>query len=144
MGLAVLRGRDLVHFGVRTLRNGTKPYDLIGHARQIVLDAIERFAPQVVAIEEPLNIPTKRAHILSVIAQELRGRAEELGLEVRELSPMAIRDRVVGNPRATKIDVPPHKPVHCYRNGFGRSHFLAPLRPRWTCPFSWCRMGHLR
>ena len=42
MGLAVVRGRELLHFGVRTLRNGTKPYDLIGQARRIVDQPIER------------------------------------------------------------------------------------------------------
>jgi Holliday junction resolvasome RuvABC endonuclease subunit len=105
MGLTVLRGSELVAYGVRTLRNGTKPYDAIGQARRIVLEMIERHAPQVVAIEEPLMLATKRAAVLSVIAQELRGRAEELGLEVVELSPATIRDRVAGNPRATKIEV---------------------------------------
>src|SRR2546428_7746842 len=105
MGLAVLRGRDLLAYGVRTLRNGTRPYDVIGQARRIVLAEIEKHQPQVVAIEEPLMLPTKRAAILSVIAQELRGRAEEIGLEVVELSPATIRERVVGNSRATKIDV---------------------------------------
>jgi len=105
MGLAVLRGHELLAYGVRTLRNGTRPYDVIGQARRIVLAAIEKHAPQTVAIEEPLMLPTKRAAILSVTAQELRGRAEEIGLEVVELSPAAIREKVVGNSRATKIDV---------------------------------------
>src|SRR5437899_5000540 len=91
MGLAILRGRELLAYGVRTLRNGARPYDVIGQARRIVLAAIEKHQPQVVAIEEPLMVPTKRAAILSVIAQELRGRAEELGLDVVELSPAAIR-----------------------------------------------------
>src|SRR5437016_4009268 len=89
MGLAVLRGRELCYFGVRTLRNGTRPYDVIGQARKIVLDAIERHAPQVVAIEEPFNLPTKRAHLLNVISDELRERAREVGLEVVALSPAA-------------------------------------------------------
>ncbi len=105
MGLAVLRGHDLVAYGVRTLRNGTRPYDVIGQARRIVLAEVEKHGPQIVAIEEPLMLPTKRAALMSVIAQELRARAEELSLQVIELSPATIRERVVENPRATKIDV---------------------------------------
>jgi Holliday junction resolvasome RuvABC endonuclease subunit len=42
---------------------------------------------------------------MSIIVQELRGRAEELNLEVAELSPATIRARVVGDPRANKIEV---------------------------------------
>ena len=126
MGLAVLHGKEVKYFGVRTLRNGTRPYDVIGQARRIVLATIEKHQPQVVAIEEPLNLPTKRAHLLNVIDDELRGRAEELGLEVVALSPAAIRERVTGNPRATKIDVA----EALVRNGFDQLSELIPRRPK--------------
>jgi Holliday junction resolvasome RuvABC endonuclease subunit len=125
MGLAVLRGRQLRYFGVRTLRNGTRPYDVIGLARRIVLAAIEQYAPDIVAIEEPFNLPTKRAHLLNVIADELQGRAEEIGLEIVTLSPSTIRERVTGNPRATKIDVA----EVLVANGFSQLRELVPKRP---------------
>ncbi len=105
MGIAIIRDHELISFGVHTLRNGHRPHDLIGQARRIVLAAIEEYGPQVVAIEKPYMLPGKRAAILSVIEQELRGRAEDLGLRVVELTPEEIRQAVVGNPRATKIDV---------------------------------------
>lgn len=125
MGLAILRGLELRYFGVRTLRNGTRPYDVVGQARRIVLATIEQHRPDVVAIEGPLMLPTKRAAVLSVIAQELRGRAEEFGLEVVELSPSTIRERVTGNPRATKIDV-----AEVLGNGrFDQLKALIPVRP---------------
>jgi len=125
MGLAVLHGRELRYFGVRTLRNGTRPYDVIGQARRIVLAVIERQAPDIVAIEEPLLLPTKRAALMSVIAQELRARAEELSLRVLELSPSEIRKRVAGNPRATKIEVA----EALARSGFTQLQSLIPRRP---------------
>lgn len=125
MGLAVLRGRELLAYGVRTLRNGEKPYDLIGQARRTVLSTIEKHAPQIVAIEAPLMLPTKRAALMSVIAQELRGRTEELSIEVVELSPNAIREAVVGNPRATKIEVA----ETLVRGGFDQLRTLVPRRP---------------
>ena len=126
MGLAVLRGAELLAYGVRTLRNGSRPYDVIGQARRIVLAAIEKHTPRVVAIEEPLMLPTKRAAILLVIAQELRGRAEELGLEVVELSPATIRERVTGNPGATKIEVA----EALVGSGFEQLRGLIPQRPK--------------
>jgi Holliday junction resolvasome RuvABC endonuclease subunit len=125
MGFAALRGRELLAYGVRTLRNGKKPYDLIGQARRIVLSLIEKHQPEVVAIEEPLMVPTKRAAILSVIVQELRGRAEELDLRVVERSPAAIRQAVVGNPRATKIEVA----ETLVGRGFDQLRSLVPKRP---------------
>lgn len=125
MGLAVLHGTELRYFGVRTLRNGTKPYDVIGQARRIVLAVAERHLPQVVAIEAPLNLPTKRAHLLHVIADELQERALEIGLSVVRLSPNEVRERVTGNPRATKFLVA----EHLSRDQFDRLRHLVPKRP---------------
>jgi len=105
MGLAVIRGPQLIAFGVRTIRGRTGPSDLIGQARRVVLLSIEEHNPDLVAIEAPLLVPTKRAALLSVITQELHARARQLGLAVRELSPAQIRQAVVGNPKATKLDV---------------------------------------
>jgi Holliday junction resolvasome RuvABC endonuclease subunit len=103
MGVVVLQARRLLAFGVHTLRNGHRPYDLIGHARRIVLSYVERYAPHIAAIEEPLLLPTKRAALVSAIAQELGARAKELSLRLIELSPRAIRQSVVGDPDATKF-----------------------------------------
>ena len=71
MGLAVLRGRELLAYGVHSLRNGERPYDLIGQARRIVLGYVAAHAPQVVAIEAPLMLPTKRAVPRVVLKKEV-------------------------------------------------------------------------
>jgi Holliday junction resolvasome RuvABC endonuclease subunit len=76
-------------------------------------------------MEAPLMLPTKRAAILSVIAQELHSRARELNLEVVELTPQEVRQRVVGNPRATKVDVA----EALVRQGFKELNELIPTRP---------------
>ena len=126
MGLAVLRGPELLAYGVRTLRNGTRPHDVIGQARRHILAEIARHSPQVVAIEEPFNLPTKRAHLLNVISDELLERAVELGLEVVALSPTRVRERLLANPRATKIDVA----EALVASGFTQLRELIPKRPK--------------
>lgn len=105
MGIAVIRGTTFVAGGVKTLRNGERPHDVIGQARGIVLSYIEDFAPSIVAIEKPLLMPTKRAALVSVIAQELHARAREVGTKVIEISPREARRIVVGNPYAKKLEV---------------------------------------
>jgi Holliday junction resolvasome RuvABC endonuclease subunit len=106
LGAALVQGRRLLAYGVHELKNGEKPYDVIGQARRVVLRYIATHAPQVVAIEAPYLIATKkRSAVLSAIAQELHARATELGLKVVELSPEEVRRAVTGNERATKIDV---------------------------------------
>lgn len=105
MGIAVLRGSTLVASGVKTLRNGTRPHDVIGQARRVVLGYVEDYAPTIVGIEKPLLIPTKRAALVSVIAQELNARSRDAGMTVLEISPREVRRIVAGNPYAKKIDV---------------------------------------
>ncbi len=125
MGFAVLRGKDLLHYGVHTLRNGRRPYDLLGQARGHVLAAIRDHQPQIVVIEEPLLITTRRAALVSAVAQELHERARELGVRVMEIGPRRVRELVVGNPRASKIDVA----ETIVRLGFTEVAPLVPKRP---------------
>jgi Holliday junction resolvasome RuvABC endonuclease subunit len=105
LGAVVLSGRDLVAYAVHQLRNGETPYDAIGQARRTVFKYIEQHGPQFVAIESPYMIATPRGAVLTVLAKEINARAKELGLGVIELSPEAVRKSIVGNPRATKIEV---------------------------------------
>lgn len=105
MGMAVIQGKRLLAYGVHTLTNGTRPYDVIGQARKVFLSYVERHNPAIFALEEPLRILTQTASILSVIDQELGERGKEVSLTVMRLSPPEIRTQLLGNPRATKLEV---------------------------------------
>ncbi|MCC6350220.1 MAG: crossover junction endodeoxyribonuclease RuvC [Candidatus Eisenbacteria bacterium] len=126
LGAAVLRGRELLAYGVHELKNGERPYDVIGQARRVVFRYIERHAPQVVAIEAPYLIATERGAVLTTLARELHERAKELGLEVGERTPEQVRAAVTGNPRATKYEVA----QRLVASGFGELAALAPQRPK--------------
>ncbi len=105
LGAAVLRGRELVAYGVHELKNGERPFDVIGQARRVAFRYIEQHEPLIVAIEAPYLIATPRGAVLTTLATELHERARELGLDVRELSPEVVRQRLTGNPKATKYEV---------------------------------------
>jgi Holliday junction resolvasome RuvABC endonuclease subunit len=105
MGIAVIRGPELLASGVHTLRNGHRPHDVIGQAKALVLSYVEEYEPSVVGIEKPLLRPTKRASLMSVIGQELRARSRDLGLRVVEISAREVRRVLVGDAFAKKLDV---------------------------------------
>ncbi len=126
LGAAVVRGQELLAYGVHELKNGERPYDVIGQARRVVFGYIAAHGPQVVAIEAPYMIATKRAAVLSTIAQELHERAKELGLDVVELSPERVREAVTGNPRATKYEVAQRLAATTYPELSAK----VPLKPR--------------
>lgn len=104
LGAAVVCGPELRAYGVHELKNGTRPYDVIGQARRVVFRYIEVHEPQVVAIEAPYRIATDRGAVLSTLARELHERAKDLGLEVVELTPEQVRSAITGNPKATKYE----------------------------------------
>ena len=125
MGFAVLKGKTLLDYGVHTLRNGRRPYDLLGQARAHLLSSIQDHQPEIVAIEEPLLIAAKRAALVSAIAQELHERTRELGVRVVEIAPQRVRGAVVGDPKATKFDVA----EALVTMGFNELRSLVPKRP---------------
>ncbi len=134
LGAVVLRGRELPAYGVHELKNGERPYDVIGQARRVVFRYIEQQAPQVVAIEAPYLIATERGAVLTTLARELHERAKELGLAVVELSPEQVRKAVTGNPKATKYEVAQRLAA----NGFPELRPLVPKKPKtpalWLSP----------
>jgi Holliday junction resolvasome RuvABC endonuclease subunit len=105
LGFALIRGKELLEFGVKELKNGERPYDVIGQARRVVLRLIALHAPSVVAIEAPYLLPTPRAAVLSTLTQEIHERAKETGAAVLELKPEEVRQRLTGNAKATKYEV---------------------------------------
>ncbi len=105
MGVAVLQGTTLLDFGVKTLKNGHRPHDVIGQAKRVVMGYVEDYKPAIVGIEKPLLVPTKRAALVSVIAQEAHARSREVVPKVWEISPREVRRILVGNPYAKKIEV---------------------------------------
>jgi Holliday junction resolvasome RuvABC endonuclease subunit len=125
LGAAVLRGSKLRAYAVHELKNGDQAYEAIGQARRVVFGYIEQHAPEIVTIEAPYLIATKRGAMLTTLAHELHGRAQDLGLSVLELSPENVRRVVAGNPRATKIDVA----TALVAKGFGELRHLIPKRP---------------
>jgi len=125
LGAAVLRGGKLLAYGVHELRNGQHPHDVIGHAKRVVLRYLEVNEPQVVAIEAPYLIATKRGAVLSTLCQELHERTKELGFTVRESSPEEVRRAITGDSRATKYDV-----ARALVNHFPELKELAPNKPK--------------
>jgi len=126
LGAVVVRDHELLAYGVHELKNGTKPYDVIGYARRAIFKHIADHGPDLVAIEAPYLIATERGAILTTLAKELHERAKDLGLAVIELSPELVRQRVTGNPRATKYEVA----QHLAGNDFPELRALVPKKPK--------------
>lgn len=125
LGAVVLRDRKLLSYAVHELRNGERMYDLLGQARRVVFQYIEKFSPTIVALEKPYVLDSERAVTLRALVRELRERAKEFGLTVLELSPEEVRRLAVGKSRITKYDV-----ARVLTNRFPELCKLAPKKPK--------------
>ena len=53
MGVAVIRGPELLDYGVHQLRNGERADDLLAHGKEVLFSIIRDHNPAIVAIEAP-------------------------------------------------------------------------------------------
>lgn len=112
MGVAVFEGDTLFDYRVVTFRNGRKPRELLNQAHEKMFELLTGYAPQLVVIEKPFFAKTKRSALLVFLVQELRNQVEQGQLKLEELSPLAVRESLLGNPRATKRDIARHVARH--------------------------------
>lgn len=105
MGVAVLQGDELLDYRVKTFRNGRKVKDLLIQASICMRSLMEQYRPDIVVIEKPFFAKTKRSALLVFLVQELRRRALLRGADLRLVSPLEVRAKLVGNAKATKRDV---------------------------------------
>jgi len=108
MGVAVLEGRDLVDYHVVTFRNGRKPRELLNQNHQAILTLLDRVHPDVVVIERPFFAKTKRSALLVFLVQELKRQVRLGRFQLVEYSPLEVRERLLGDRRATKRDIARH------------------------------------
>ena len=65
------------------------------------------------------------AALLTTIVQRMKGRGKDLGIKVVRLSPAEVRVRVVGDPRANKLEVA----TALTDRGFSELRSKLPKRP---------------
>jgi len=107
MGVAILEGDDLTFFGVKNLKAGGKrsPGDVLSRARRYVAKLLERYEPDVLAIEGTFVIRNRNSALLNVLADEIKSLCEKRGLKVVEFAPAKVKKAVCGTGNATKRDV---------------------------------------
>ena len=102
MGVAVLEGRSLIYFGVKTLRQGRLPHRVLKQGGRIVKRLIDEYDPQVLALEKTFYEGSKRSSVLHVFCKEMKALAKERGISFFEYPPTVVRMIVCNDERATK------------------------------------------
>ncbi len=105
MGVAVLHGEQLVHYGVKDLKRKRPADELLRATRDALLQLIRDYRPTVLAYENTFYVQQKSSALLHVQELEIKrvGKAEHL--QVLGYSPSHLRKRLCGDGWATKYMV---------------------------------------
>lgn len=104
MGVAMLEGSELVHWGVCGFRQ-TEERALFAAVRSRVRDLLALYQPAVVVMETPSEARIAASPMLAGVVASLRCAAAEAGLSVKRLSPEGVAMRLCGSGRATHAEV---------------------------------------
>ncbi len=102
MGVAVLQGRDLIHYGVKDLRDQRPADELIRATRAVLHGLIRQHRPNVLAYEKTFYVQSKNSALLQVQEAEIKQTGRIAGLRVVGYSPARVRKLLVEDGQATK------------------------------------------
>ena len=101
IGVAALSGRELLYYGVKTIRRRGSASVILRQVQQVILRLIADYKPQYLAIEKMFLIH-KSAALLNVTADEIKVVAKDQGLAVYEYAPTFVRKMICKTGKATK------------------------------------------
>lgn len=102
MGVVILDGRRLVHFGVSTFRGPRIPSLILKWAEGHLRELIDEHKPRVLVVEKSFIGRSRRASLLNVITDELMAIGRRRGLEIRSYAPSTVRKVICGHGSAGK------------------------------------------
>jgi len=106
MGFALLEGRKPVYYGVKIIKGRNRlPHEKLKEAKAIVLNLIQDFRPQILAIEKTFFSNNRNVALLNVLAEEIKAIGMRKGLKIIAFAPSTVKRHICGNGRARKCEV---------------------------------------
>lgn len=102
LGIAVLDGDTLVHYGVRSIPGSLGPHARLQAGRRIVHRLLRDFRPGLLAIEKAFVSKSRNAALLNVLVDEIHASARARRISVRAFAPSTVKWRIARSGRATK------------------------------------------
>ena len=101
LGVAVLSGKELLFYGVKTVTNRKNPLIVLDAISSYLRNLLKKYRPTAVAVEK-MFITQKNSALLVVTAEQVKAVAKEANLPVYEYAPVTVRKRLCQTGRATK------------------------------------------
>lgn len=107
LGVAILEGKDLLFYGVKTVQKRTTPQEVLREITRIIKQLINYYAPSILAIEK-VFLTQKNASLLIVATDQIKAVGIKEELAVYEYAPKVIRKFICQTGKATKREVARH------------------------------------
>lgn len=105
IGFAFFEGKQLVHYGVKTVSQNGSPKEKLDIGRRLILRMIRDFKPRKLAVEKTFFANNRNSALLNVFGDEIRALGKRNGLSVQTLAANSVRKFVCGNGSASKDEV---------------------------------------
>jgi Holliday junction resolvasome RuvABC endonuclease subunit len=97
----VLRGGELLFYGVKTVTNRKNPQLVLETISSYIRNLLKKYRPTRLAIEK-MFVTQKNSALLVVAAEQVKAVAKEAILPIDEYAPTTVRKRLCQTGRATK------------------------------------------
>jgi RNase H-fold protein (predicted Holliday junction resolvase) len=105
LGVAVLSGTDLVFTAIKTLKTARmNDRQALVKLEKVIVSFLDRHAPDVLAIEEPLPIQSQRSPLLNRMFNRIKEIGKREKLEVRISRPEVVRRFICKAEKPTKMN----------------------------------------
>lgn len=104
MGVAVFERNELVFWGVSGFRERDQEALLDAVERRVV-SLVQRYQPEVVAIEEPSKVRLRMSPMLGMIIGRVSTIAAEAGLRFLTLDALVVREKLCSSTKATRVQM---------------------------------------
>lgn len=105
MGVALLEGEKLIHYGVKAIKRSLSPHERLKEGRQIILRLINDFKPDTLVVEKTFFGNNRNASLLNIFVDEIMAIGKRKGLRVVTYAPNTVKKIICGNGRASKEEV---------------------------------------
>lgn len=102
LGVAVLRGSELLFYGVKSITNRKNPQTILETVSSHVRNLIKKHRPDYLAVEKIAVKQHSSYAFLAVAAEQIKATARESNLPVYEYAPKDVRKRLCRTARATR------------------------------------------
>jgi len=105
MGVAFFEGRELVYFGVKTIKRLKSPPEILKEGKRVILRIISDFKPDILVVEKTQFLNNKRSKLLNKFTSVIQSIGRRKGLAVHSFASNTVRKGICGNGNASKDEV---------------------------------------